>query len=286
MNPKYIGLASGIIVLVAVLLLWWRTSGGKPVGPAAEAPFKMKIDDVFALKVPNKVVVVGVISDGTLRTGSTLYVQTTAGPVATKVEGIETYIGGSDRPVKLGRAGKGDRVGIMLNGTTKGQVAPGDIMTDSPNAAAPVQEATASIPTTAAPVPSTAEIQSKFAAGQIWSYKTRPGEDASRITILKVEPYGKGRAVHVYISDVVLKDPAAPTGKSTSVGHMPFAEEAVEQSVIAMVATGQPPPAFEQGYSLWKQQADQGKAGVFTIPISEAVSGIETAFAKGHPEPE
>ena len=32
----------------------------------------------------------------------------------------------------------------------------------------------------------------KFQAGQVWKYDTRPGEDSSTLTILKVEKYENG----------------------------------------------------------------------------------------------
>lgn len=45
---------------------------------------------------------------------------------------------------------------------------------------------------------------SKYEPGQVWSYHTRPGEEASRLTVLRVEPYGKpgDLAVHVRVDGV------------------------------------------------------------------------------------
>ncbi|MDB5290125.1 MAG: hypothetical protein JWL69_1366 [Phycisphaerales bacterium] len=118
----------------------------------------------------------------------------------------------------------------------------------------------------------------KYQAGQVWTYRTRPGEKASRLTIVKVEPHGDGTAVHVHISRVSIINPAAPKGKSTFISHMPFAEEAIDRSVLQLVDQSEKLPAFEEGYATWKEQADKGKAGVFTIRVAEAIEGIASAF--------
>ena len=57
---------------------------------------------------------------------------------------------------------------------------------------------------------------------------------------------------------------------------MPFAEAAVTRSVLNLVAQGDP-PRISEGYTLWRQAFDEGKGGVFTIPVSEAVSFVEQA---------
>ncbi|MDB5172486.1 MAG: hypothetical protein JWN51_1259 [Phycisphaerales bacterium] len=118
----------------------------------------------------------------------------------------------------------------------------------------------------------------KYQAGQVWTYRTRPGEKGSRLTIVKIEPYGGGTAVHVYISGVAIVNPAAPKGKSTFISHMPFTEEAIDKSVLQLVDQSEQLPRFEEGYATWKEQADQGKAGVFNVSVAEAIEGVAGAF--------
>ena len=117
-----------------------------------------------------------------------------------------------------------------------------------------------------------------YEPGQIWSYKTRPTETASRLTIVKVEPYEDGMAVHVHISGLLIRNPAAPSGVSTFIAHMPFAREAMDASVVRLMSKRQRLPSYEEGYVAWKQQAERGKAGIFAIPVAEAIGGIERAF--------
>ena len=124
-----------------------------------------------------------------------------------------------------------------------------------------------------------ARARRNYEPGQIWSYKTRPTETASRLTIVKVEPYEDGLAVHVHISGLLIRNPAAPSGVSTFIAHMPFAREAIDASVVRLMSKRQRLPSYEEGYVAWKQQAERGKAGVFTIPVAEAIEGIERAFS-------
>jgi hypothetical protein len=40
-------------------------------------------------------------------------------------------------------------------------------------------------------------------------------------------------------------------------------------------------PAFEDGYHEWRSAFDQGKAGVWTSEVSEAIAGMESALNQG-----
>jgi hypothetical protein len=114
---------------------------------------------------------------------------------------------------------------------------------------------------------------SKYQPGQVWTYHTRPGEEGSRLTILKVEPYGKegARSIHIQVTGLSIKNPQVASGISTEVGHLPFAEAAIEQSVVALVANNVSVDHLLEGYNTWKQEADKGKAGVFTGPVAEVI---------------
>jgi hypothetical protein len=84
----------------------------------------------------------------------------------------------------------------------------------------PQQESTAARKVCA--VPETI-VDSTYKPGQVWSYKTRPGEASSTITILRVEATPKlGTIIHVRVDDIHFsscKGGPAPT----SLAHAPFA---------------------------------------------------------------
>ena len=61
-----------------------------------------------------------------------------------------------------------------------------------------------------------------LAAGQVWSYATRPGEEASRIVICRVETDPKlGEMVHIHVRGLRFKNKHVPGGFSDTIGHMP-----------------------------------------------------------------
>jgi hypothetical protein len=118
-----------------------------------------------------------------------------------------------------------------------------------------------------------------FATGQVWTYNTRPGEEASRIVICRVESDPKlGQIVHIHVKGVRIKNRSAPGGSNDQIGHMPYSGEALRKSLIKLESTGTPLPDFEEGYRQWRGAFDKGKAGVWTAPVSEAIAGMETAL--------
>jgi hypothetical protein len=64
---------------------------------------------------------------------------------------------------------------------------------------------------------------------------------------------------------------------------MPFAEQALQDSVIRRVGTAQPLPDFEDSYVAWKKMADARRAGLFRIGVADAIDGIERAFSGAPP---
>jgi hypothetical protein len=122
---------------------------------------------------------------------------------------------------------------------------------------------------------------SRFQAGQIWQYKTRAGEESSRLTIVKVEAHPKlGTIIHIQLKDVAIKSSKAPDGISRVVSHLPFSEEAVDKSVTTKEKDGTAPAGWEEGYGQWKSAVDSGKGGIWTIPVSEAIASLEHILSK------
>lgn len=142
----------------------------------------------------------------------------------------------------------------------------------------PLQRAAFSIvqpKTRSCPVPE--EIKDKkYQPGQVWQYKTRPQEEGSRVTVLKVEKLPRmGTIVHVRVDDIRLRN-CRRGPEPNGFQHMPFSRDAMEQSVIKLekdnAAVGD-----LGGYEQWR--ADCG--GVYTITVAEAIDVAETTFNKG-----
>jgi len=113
----------------------------------------------------------------------------------------------------------------------------------------------------------------KFHAGQVWQYKTRPGEEDSFVTILRVESLGKKTIIHVRVDKVRLKNCAGGPEPDT-IEHMPFAREAIESSVTKLLKEDSKIPDFRAGYDDWRNAC----GGVYTISIAEAVKADQLTF--------
>jgi hypothetical protein len=125
----------------------------------------------------------------------------------------------------------------------------------------------------------TGNTMQPFVPGQVWTYNTRPGEDASRIVICRVETDPKlGEIVHIHVKGVRLKNKHAPGGTSDQIGHMPYSGDALRKSLMRLESTGTALPNFEDGYQEWRGAFDKGKAGVWTASVSEAITGMESAL--------
>lgn len=92
--------------------------------------------------------------------------------------------------------------------------------------------------------------------------------------ILKVEEGGKlGTIVHIALSGLNYGD------GQTRIPHLPFAESAIEKSVVSLEQESGPIPDFSEGYRLWREAFDAGKGGVFTISAAEAFEAV-TSIAR------
>lgn len=121
----------------------------------------------------------------------------------------------------------------------------------------------------------------KYQVGETWKYKPRPGEEGSVLTIVRVESSPNfGVIVHISLAGLHIQNAHSPHGTSGEIAHMPFSEAAIDKSVTSLVNTTSALPHFEDGYREWRTAFDQGKGGVFTITIAEAVGYMESVLEK------
>ncbi len=116
----------------------------------------------------------------------------------------------------------------------------------------------------------------EFSPGQVWSYESRPQEEASTLTVLRIDA-GEPRIVHIALEGLNTQMRQPQKGEIHEMGHIPISELALRQSVKILVNSSSPLPEFESGYSEWKSAYEAGKAGYFTIPVAAIVEGIENS---------
>ena len=117
----------------------------------------------------------------------------------------------------------------------------------------------------------------KYKEGQVWSYKTRENESNSKIYIVKIE-YNKtiGKIYHIYIDNLNIKNPYQKSKIQNNLSHSPVSEKTLDDSVIKIVtAKYENNINISDGYVAWKEAFDDGKAGVFTMPVNEIIQCIE-----------
>jgi hypothetical protein len=110
----------------------------------------------------------------------------------------------------------------------------------------------------------------QFAVGQVWRYKTRPVDEGSRVIIGKIEQAPElGTIVHVKLTGLSLK---APNGMTASVvSHLPVSEAKVSASVTELTKEVGDLEGFSDGYAQWAAAFHDGRAGVYTLTLSEIV---------------
>jgi hypothetical protein len=127
-----------------------------------------------------------------------------------------------------------------------------------------------------------------FSPGQIWTYRTRPGESASHLVILRVDAVsgkdGEVTVVHVRIEGLSLQ--AGKNGSSTLIPFISFSEYALKKSVLQMQEMNQNIPDFQSGYNQWKASYLAGKGSFFVITVAQAINQVEAALnPTSTPEP-
>ncbi|KRA20805.1 hypothetical protein [Lysobacter sp. Root604] len=116
----------------------------------------------------------------------------------------------------------------------------------------------------------------EYQTGQIWQYKTRPGEEQSRLYIAKVETLSNGElAFHIYLDNLRISNERLPGQVQTELPHAPVSTKTLDLSVIKLQGSTANPPDVSEGYAAWREAYDAGEGGVFTIPVSQIVDFIE-----------
>jgi hypothetical protein len=121
----------------------------------------------------------------------------------------------------------------------------------------------------------------EYSESQVWSYKTRPGEEKSTVLINKVESHEKlGKIFHISVDGVKVKNPHIAGGISTELPHFPVSEETLNKSLTKLNGKRSVNPDYLEGYKTWKAAFDAGEAGIFTISVSEIVGFVEETINK------
>jgi hypothetical protein len=119
----------------------------------------------------------------------------------------------------------------------------------------------------------------KYKPGQVWSYKTRPSEEKSTLTVLRIESASSRTIVHIRVDNIHLRN-CLGGPEPDKFEHMPFARDALDKSVSKLLRSVDVPD-YKEGYSEWRKAWDAGKAGVYTVSIAQALDVAQATFDQG-----
>ncbi len=115
-----------------------------------------------------------------------------------------------------------------------------------------------------------------FLPGQLWQYNTRNGEEASTLTVLKIDELENDAIIHIRIDELGIG------GQRGFLAHLPFSADAMMASVTGFIKHLDAVPDFKEGYDQWKQSFEDGKADYWKVAVKEAVEVIEQIMNKKH----
>lgn len=119
-----------------------------------------------------------------------------------------------------------------------------------------------------------------YAPGQSWTYRTRPGEDDSRVAIRRVDHEPEdGDVFHVSILGVKLRNHRVPGGLQPAMHHAAVSRVTLDASLLEPAGAADADESWRDGYAVWRQAYDNGDAGVFDIGIGDVLGYIERVVA-------
>ena len=123
-------------------------------------------------------------------------------------------------------------------------------------------------------------INGRYAEGQVWKYRTRPGEEGSLLVIGRITETVSEPTYGIYLTGVKIENARAARGFQDVLPHAPVTGAVLDTSVTERVDTTIALDDFDEAYGEWKAAYDADEGGVFTIPVSEIVGTIEYAASQ------
>lgn len=120
----------------------------------------------------------------------------------------------------------------------------------------------------------------RYAAGQVWEYRTRTQDAGSLLKVQRIELLGQQKVYHISVIGVHF----STRGIAGILPHIPVSDETLDASVTKLSATKPdfPTTALDEGIEEWRK----AKGGIFTIPMSQIVGIIDDQTVKGRLEAE
>ncbi|HEY4292991.1 hypothetical protein [Luteibacter sp.] len=119
-----------------------------------------------------------------------------------------------------------------------------------------------------------------YAVGQAWIYRTRAGEEASRVAIRRIDHEPEdGEVFHVSILNVKLRNHRLPGGLQPAMHHAAVSRKSLDASLLQVEGEADAEESWRDGYGVWRQAYDNGDAGIFDLPVADVLGYMERVVA-------
>jgi hypothetical protein len=119
----------------------------------------------------------------------------------------------------------------------------------------------------------------RYAEGQVWEYRTRPGEEASLLKIQRIEDHpafaSGGPVYHISVIGVRLGPQIA-----SILPHLPVSRTTLDASVTRLSTRQAEFPSPDEGIAEWRQ----ARGGVFTISMAEILDFVQQTVSPPPPQ--
>lgn len=111
-----------------------------------------------------------------------------------------------------------------------------------------------------------------YAVGQVWEYRTRPGEEGSLLSIRHAEKDPRGEPIY-HIAIIGLKLGGGDRAID-ELPHLPVSRKTLDASVTRLATRSATFPDGSEGMAMWRE----AEGGVFTIRVAEIVETVEASL--------
>ncbi len=111
-------------------------------------------------------------------------------------------------------------------------------------------------------------MKKHYEVGQSWSYETTPGFESSRILIGAIEEIAEvGEVICITLTNAPMPRPDGSTPDMATIPFIPFARDAIDQSVKKLDGNDPLPENFEALHADWLKETEGDEFLPISVPV-------------------
>ena len=117
----------------------------------------------------------------------------------------------------------------------------------------------------------------RYSEGQVWAYRTRPGDEGSLLKIQHIERQGNQTIYHLSVIGFHLH----ANGFVGVLQHEPVSRQTLDNSVVELRPDPGTFPSADEGIAEWRR----ARGGVYTITVAETLEVMDRTLATHQEQP-